>query len=73
MKKRTLPDSSPRISNKGIEGRPRKGPDEPDKFDDVDNPVSSTDHGLSNYDENYPDGTVPSSGPQAPIRPDGKK
>ena len=54
-----------RISIDAINGPADQGQERgPDQFSDLDNPLSSTDHGLSNYEQNYPDGTRPVSGPQ---------
>lgn len=54
-----------RISIDAINGPADQGQDGgPDQFAELDNPISSTDHGLSNYEQNYPDGTQPVSGPQ---------
>lgn len=54
-----------RISIDAINGPADQGQQGgPDQFSELDNPISSTDHGFSNYEQNYPDGTEPVSGPQ---------
>lgn len=46
---------------------PETGQEQADHFRDEPPRVSSTEAGLSNYEQNYPDGVAPNSGPRPEI------
>lgn len=48
---------------------PQTGPEQADHFRDQPPRVSSTEAGLSNFEQNYPDGCAPTSGPRPENRP----
>lgn len=60
------------ISIDAINGPANQGPNKDDEAGAAENAVSSTTDGLSNYEQNYPDSEISSSGPQLQ-RPPGRR